>query len=102
MERGENPTLLQVPVCPPVLTLTCSLSCSPPQFPALNTNILQLIFFSRYNLAMIQPELFLAELVMEQPPAEGIPVQRERVSPLFQTALACHTVLAAATYHRKT
>lgn len=41
--------------------------------------------FLRYNLAAIQPELFLAEVVSEQPPAEGSAGQRttgERVCPL--------------------
>lgn len=50
-------------------------------------------FFFRYNLATMQPELFLAKLVTEQPSTKGSAVQRttrERVSPLFQMALACH------------
>lgn len=98
MGWGENPTVLLVPACPPLLTPTCSLSSSPPEFPVLNINVLQLFafsffFFFRYNLATMQPELFLAKLVTEQPSTKGSAVQRttrERVSPLFQTALACH------------
>lgn len=42
------------------------------------------LFFS-YTLATIQPELFPAEVVTEQPPAEGSAVQRtmgDRVCPL--------------------
>lgn len=52
------------------------------------------LFYSRCNLAMIQPELFLAELATEEPSAKGSTVQRtmrERVSPLFRIVPARHT-----------
>lgn len=58
------------------------------------------LFFS-YTLATIQPELFPAEVVTEQPPAEGSAVQRtmgDRVCPLVPCPLVPVTQSTKSTH----